>query len=91
MTVQDVFRAMSDPTRREIVRMLQEGDMTAGAIAERFDMSKPSVSHHLNVLKSARLLRAERRGQEIVYSLQETVFQEFLGYLAVTFGRGESS
>jgi ArsR family transcriptional regulator len=89
--MQDVFQAFSDPTRREIVRMLQDGDMTAGAIAERFDMTKPSVSHHLGVLKSAGLVRAERRGQELVYSLQTTVFQEFLGYLAETFGKGEST
>ena len=91
MTVQEVFQAFSDPTRREIVRMLQESDMSAGAIAERFDMTKPSVSHHLNVLKGAGLVRAERRGQELIYSLQATVFQEFLGYLAETFGEGERS
>lgn len=91
MTVQDVFQAFSDPTRREIVRMLQDGDMGAGAIAERFDMTKPSISHHLGVLKSAGLVRAERRGQELIYSLQATVFQEFLGYLAETFKEGERS
>jgi ArsR family transcriptional regulator len=89
MTVQDVFQAFSDPTRREIVRMLQDGDMGAGAIAGRFEMTKPSISHHLGVLKSAGLVRAERRGQEIIYSLQTTVFQEFLGYLAETFKEGE--
>jgi ArsR family transcriptional regulator len=89
MAVQDVFQAFSDPTRREIVRMLQDGDMTAGAIADRFDMTKPSISHHLGVLKAAGLVRAERRGQELNYSLQATVFQEFLGYLAETFGEGE--
>lgn len=91
MTIQDVFRALSDPTRREIVRILQDGDMAAGLIAERFEMTKPSISHHLAVLKSAGLVRAERRGQEIIYSLQATVFQEFLGYLAETFGEGVRS
>lgn len=91
MTVQEVFQAFSDPTRREIVRMLQDTDLSAGAIAERFDMTKPSVSHHLNVLKSAGLVRGERRGQEIIYSLQSTVFQEFLGYLAETFRGREGS
>lgn len=91
MTVQEVFQAFSDPTRREIVRMLQDAEMSAGAIAERFDMTKPSISHHLSVLKSAGLVRAERRGQELIYSLQSTVFQEFLGYLAETFGEGEGS
>jgi ArsR family transcriptional regulator len=89
--MQEVFQAFSDPTRREIVHMLQDGDMGAGAIAERFDMTKPSISHHLGVLKSAGLVRAERRGQEIIYSLQTTVFQEFLGHLAETFGEGKSS
>ena len=89
VTVQEVFQAFSDPTRREIVQMLQDGDMTAGAIAERFDMTKPSVSHHLSVLKTAGLVRAERRGQEIIYSLQATVFQEFLGHLAEMYGKGE--
>jgi ArsR family transcriptional regulator len=91
MTVQEVFQAFSDPTRREIVRMLQDAEMSAGAIAERFDMTKPSISHHLGVLKAAGLVRAERRGQEIIYSLQATVFQEFLGYLAETFGEGKGS
>ena len=66
MTVQEVFQAFSDPTRREIVRMLQDGDMGAGAIADRFDMTKPSISHHLGVLKSAGLVRAERAVQEAV-------------------------
>ena len=91
VSMQEVFQAFSDPTRREIVRMLQDNDLSAGAIAEGFDMTKPSISHHLNVLKSAGLVRAERRGQEIIYSLQSTVFQEFLGYLAETFGKGEGS
>lgn len=91
MSIQEVFQAFSDPTRREIVRMLQDGDMSAGAIADRFEMTKPSISHHLGVLKAAGLVRAERRGQEIIYSLQSTVFQEFLGYLAETFGEGERS
>ena len=81
MTVQEVFQAFSDPTRREIVRMLQDGDMSAGAIAERFDMTKPSISHHLSLLKQAGLVEDTRRGQNIVYSLDTTVFQEALRFL----------
>jgi len=54
--------------------------MTAGAIAENFSMSKPSISHHLSALKQAELVTAERRGQEIVYSLNTTVFQDLLAY-----------
>ena len=59
----DVFKALSDPTRREILRLLKTGELTAGAIADNFAMSKPSVSHHLSTLKSAGLVFAERRGQ----------------------------
>ena len=76
----DVFKALSDETRREILRLLRDGDLTAGAIAENFAMSKPSISHHLSALKQAELVTAERRGQEIVYSLNTTVFQELMAY-----------
>ena len=76
----DVFKALSDETRREILRLLSSGDMTAGAIAENFSMTKPSISHHLSVLRHAGLVTAERRGQEIVYSLNTTVFQDLLSY-----------
>lgn len=74
------FKALSDPTRREIIRLLTAGDLTAGEIADRFDMSKPSISHHLGVLKQAELVVDERRGQNIVYSLNTTVFQDVLGW-----------
>ncbi|MCU6695934.1 autorepressor SdpR family transcription factor [Laedolimicola ammoniilytica] len=74
----DAFKALSDPTRRRILELLTEGDLTAGEIAGYFDISKPSVSHHLNVLKSSDLVLDERRGQNIVYSLNMTVFQELM-------------
>jgi DNA-binding transcriptional ArsR family regulator len=76
----DLFKALSDETRREILRLLQAGDLTAGAIADNFSISKPSISHHLSVLKEADLVSAERRGQEIVYSLNTTVFQDLMTY-----------
>ncbi len=82
----DVFKALSDPTRREILQLLRRGDLAAGAIAENFAMSKPSVSHHLSVLKSADLVHAERHGQEIVYSLDTTVSQDVMSYLLDMFG-----
>jgi DNA-binding transcriptional ArsR family regulator len=72
------LQALTDPKRREILQMLGEGDKTAGEIGARFDISAPSVSHHLSVLKNADLVRAERSGQTIVYSLNSTVVQEFL-------------
>lgn len=83
------LRALADPTRRAILQMLNERDMTAGEIAARFAISAPSVSHHLNVLKNADLVRAERDGQTIVYSLNTTVIQEFLQELMQLFNVGE--
>ena len=85
----DVFKALSDPTRREILRLLKRGDLTAGAISDNFAMSKPSVSHHLSTLKAAGLVFAERRGQEIVYSLDTTVFQDAMAYMLSLVGPEE--
>jgi DNA-binding transcriptional ArsR family regulator len=70
------FKALADPNRRKIILLLKERDMTAGEIAEQFDMTKPSISHHLNTLKQAGLVTDERKGQNIYYSLNTTVFQE---------------
>lgn len=75
-----VFKALSDPTRRKILQLLKERDLTAGEIADSFSISKPSISHHLNLLKQADLVMDERQGQNIVYSLNTTVFQELLGF-----------
>ncbi|MDN4592890.1 autorepressor SdpR family transcription factor [Polycladomyces subterraneus] len=77
----ETFKALADPTRRQILRLLREGDLTAGEIAEHFNMTKPSISHHLNLLKQARLVLSERKGQYIVYSLNTTVVQEVLRWL----------
>ena len=74
----DAFKALADPTRRKILELLSEGEMTAGDIAAHFDMAKPSVSHHLNTLKAAGLVTDERRGQNIMYCLNLTVFQELM-------------
>lgn len=74
------FKALSDPTRRQIIQMLREKDMTAGEISEHFDMTKPSISHHLNMLKQAQLVIDERKGQNIYYSLNTTVFQEVVSW-----------
>ena len=74
------FKALSDPTRRKMIDLLKERDMTAGEIASYFDISKPSISHHLNTLKQANLVLDERQGQHIVYSLNTTVVQEMVGW-----------
>ena len=84
------FKALSDGTRRDILRLLQQGDMNAGDIAAHFDISRPSISHHLNVLKQSNLVQAERQGQEIIYSLNATVMQEFLATLLELFGVEEN-
>jgi ArsR family transcriptional regulator, arsenate/arsenite/antimonite-responsive transcriptional repressor len=73
-----VFKALNDPTRREILEMLQEQDMTAGEIAEKFSISFPSISHHLDLLKQAKLVIAEKEGQHVFYSLNTTVVDEIL-------------
>jgi DNA-binding transcriptional ArsR family regulator len=72
------LQALSDPTRREIMRMLNNGDLSAGDIASKFNISMPSVSHHLGVLKNAEIVQARRQGQSIIYSMNATVVQEFL-------------
>ncbi len=76
-----LFKALSDPSRRKILTLLRQGDLTAGQIAQNFPMSWASVSHHLNVLKEAGLVSAERDGQYIRYSLNVTVVQEVLHHL----------
>ena len=73
-----VFKALNDPTRRQILEMLQERDMTAGEIVERFQISGPSISHHLDLLKQAKLVIAEKDGQYVYYSLNTTVVDEIM-------------
>lgn len=73
-----VFQALADPTRRRILELLREGGMTAGDIAADFEMSQPSVSHHLKLLKNAELVTAEREGQYIKYYLNLSVLEEAL-------------
>ena len=89
----DAFRALADPTRREILRLLGNGDLTAGEIADHFDMTKPSISHHLNILKTAGLIEDEREGQFIRYSLNTTVLEQLIQWFydlgGVGKGRGE--
>jgi ArsR family transcriptional regulator, arsenate/arsenite/antimonite-responsive transcriptional repressor len=77
----DAFKALADPTRREILRLLRSGERTAGELASRFDMSKPSVSHHFAVLKAADLIRSRRDGQQIYYALNTTVVEDLLAMI----------
>ncbi|MCB2341462.1 autorepressor SdpR family transcription factor [Clostridium estertheticum] len=86
------FKALADPTRRKIILLLKEKDLTAGEIAEHFNMTKPSISHHLNALKQSLLVTDERKGQYIYYSLNTTVFQEVTNWFfnATHVNEGES-
>lgn len=78
MGLQNTLRALADPTRREILNLLKRGSMSAGEIAERFEMSAPAVSKHLNVLKEADLIRDRREGKYIIYELNASVLEEVL-------------
>lgn len=82
-----VFKALSDPTRRQILRLINDHEMTAGQIAEHFDITAPSMSHHFSVLKQAGLVFVRRDGQQLYYSLNTTVFQDIVTFLMDLFGR----
>lgn len=75
------FRALGDPTRREILRLLRGGPKTSGEIATHFSSSWPTVSRHLGVLREAGLILSERQGQQIVYEINTTVFEEVVQHL----------
>lgn len=81
------FKAIADPTRRQILKLLKKRSLTAGEIAESFKITPGSLSHHYNVLKAADLVRSERRGQQIVYSLNTSVFEDVAALLADLFER----
>jgi ArsR family transcriptional regulator, arsenate/arsenite/antimonite-responsive transcriptional repressor len=81
-----VFKALSDPNRREILRLLSRGERTAGELAEPFETTKPTLSHHFAVLKDAGLIRSRREGQQIYYALDTTVVQDVLTWVWDLFG-----
>ncbi|MGN6214246.1 autorepressor SdpR family transcription factor [Parafilimonas sp.] len=76
-----VFKALNDATRRQILELLQKTDLTAGEIAENFNISFPSISHHLDLLKQAKLVTTKKEGQFIYYSLNTTVMDEIVKWL----------
>jgi len=76
-----LFKALNDETRRQIVEMLKDSDMNAGEIANEFNISKPSISHHLDILKRADLIVSEKRGQFVVYSLNTTILEDLLSWI----------
>ena len=81
-----IFKALSDPTRRRVLELLKRGPMSAGELAEHFDVSKPTLSAHFAVLREAGLIAAEKQGKSILYELQMSVLEEALLAFAQTFG-----
>ncbi|WP_228236414.1 autorepressor SdpR family transcription factor [Allomuricauda sp. M10] len=76
-----LFKALNDETRRQIIELLKEKDMNAGEIAERFNISKPSISHHLDILRQADLVTSEKKGQFVEYSLNTTILEDLLNWI----------
>jgi len=89
----DVYRALSDPTRRRILALLRDGDMTAGELQSRFEQSWPTISAHLRVLREADLIQADRHGTSITYHLNVSLLERALAALMESLGiqRVESS
>ena len=78
MSLQETLKALSDPTRREILQMLRGGSKNAGEISEKFDITAAAVSRHLSVLKEADLIRDQRDGKFIIYTLNTSVLEDVL-------------
>ena len=77
----DIFKALNDGTRRDILEMLRKQEMTAGDIADKFNISKPSISHHLDILKRSDLVTSEKKGQFVVYSLNTTIVDDIIKWI----------
>lgn len=86
----NLFKALNNPTRRKILHLLQDQDLSAGEIAENFDISKPSISHHLDILKQARLISGRREGQFIRYSINTTVVEEAANWFLEILNKSSS-
>ncbi len=76
-----LFKALNDETRRQIIELLKEKDMNAGEIADQFQISKPSISHHLDILKRADLITSEKKGQFVEYSLNTSILEDLLNWI----------
>jgi DNA-binding transcriptional ArsR family regulator len=91
MRLNEVLKALADPTRREILRLLRGGEMTAGELSKRFDLTKPSMSHHFTTLKQADLVGSRREGQQIYYFLNTTVVEDVLTLLWDLFSTSKNA
>ena len=86
-----VFKALSDANRRKIINLLKKREMTAGEIAENFNVSKPTISEHLKTLRNADLIESEKNGQFITYFLNTSVLEGFLSHMINIFGKKEDT
>jgi DNA-binding transcriptional ArsR family regulator len=91
MSSNRAFKALADPTRRAILGLLRRGEMTAGNLAEQFDLTKPSMSHHFAVLRDADLITSRRKGQQIWYGLNTTVVQDLTAWAIDLIGPNHKS
>ena len=87
MVSDKLFKALSDANRRKIIDLLKKKEMTAGEIAQHFNISKPTISEHLKTLKNADLIQSEKNGQFITYFLNTSVLEDFLSYMITIFGK----
>lgn len=85
-----LFKALADPTRREILSLLKDGDKNAGEIGSHFNMTGASISHHLSILTNAELVLRDKQGQNVVYSLNTTVFQSVIEWFFNLKGEEEN-
>ncbi|MEN8186891.1 MAG: autorepressor SdpR family transcription factor [Bacteroidota bacterium] len=76
-----IFKALNDKTRRDILELLKDKELTAGGIADKFNISKPSISHHLDILKRADLVTSEKRGQFIYYNINTTILEDIFQWI----------
>lgn len=81
-----VYKALADPTRREILTLLREGEKSAGELAEQFSISKPAMTKHFQVLREADLVYSEKHGQQVIYSLRLSVLEEALAIFMTSMG-----
>lgn len=86
MTSNKVFKALADPTRRQVLELLREGSLTAGELSDRFPVSKPTMSAHFSVLQEAGLVEAEKDGRVVIYRLKMSVIQDALLGFAEALG-----
>ncbi len=87
----DVFKALADPTRREILKTLRSGEQSAGDLADQFNLAKSTLSGHFTVLKTAKLVITEKRGTTVMYKLNSSVFEEAMTHVLEIFSIGEET